>query len=238
MSKTGVANRRKSQLGESSDTLTERAYARLEDLIVTLELTPGAVLSENGLSLALGIGRTPIREALQRLAREGLVRVHPRKAIIVTETDPASRPTDAEVRRELERLLSRLSAERASASERAQFEAIAAGMLLAARATDDIAFLRLDRDLNDLLADAAHNEFALRSMRVLNGHSEAFSGICTTRPQPTCRRSQDCMRTRPAPSLLETANSPPTRPTSCLIMSRLHARHDQWSRQKGHSRKP
>jgi DNA-binding GntR family transcriptional regulator len=62
-----------------SETLTEQAYNRLEEMIVTLTLAPGAVLSEQALSAELGIGRTPIREALQRLGHEGLVMVLPRK---------------------------------------------------------------------------------------------------------------------------------------------------------------
>ena len=156
------------------ETLTEQAYNRLEEMIVTLELAPGAVLSELALSCELSIGRTPIREALQRLAREGLVQVLPRKAIIVTDTDPRRQLLVLEVRRELERLLARTSAERATIVERAGFEAIAEGMEAAARTNDDIAFMRLDRELNALLAQASHNEYASRAMRVLNGHSRRF----------------------------------------------------------------
>src|SRR5215510_13434526 len=156
------------------ETLTERAYNRLEEMIVTLNLAPGAVLSEPALSATLGIGRTPIREALQRLAHEGLVRVLPRKAIIITDTDPKRQLLVLEVRRELERLLARASAERATEAERRRFRGIADGMEAAARTSDDIAFLRLDRELNALLADAAHNEYAARSMRFLNGHSRRF----------------------------------------------------------------
>jgi DNA-binding GntR family transcriptional regulator len=157
-----------------ADTLTEQAYNRLEELIVTLALAPGAVLSEQALSAELGIGRTPIREALQRLAREGLVLVLPRKAIIVTETDPRRQLLVLEVRRGLERLLARTGAERASAAQRVRFQAIAKGMENAARTSDDIAFMRLDRELNTLLADASHNEYAARAMRMLNGHSRRF----------------------------------------------------------------
>jgi DNA-binding GntR family transcriptional regulator len=156
------------------ETLTEQAYNRLEEMIVTLSLAPGAVLSEQTLSATLGIGRTPIREALQRLGHEGLVRVLPRKAIIVTDTDPKRQLLVLEVRRELERLLARASAERATEAERLRFRGIAEGMEAAARTSDDIAFLRLDRDLNALLAAAAHNEYAARSMRFLNGHSRRF----------------------------------------------------------------
>jgi DNA-binding GntR family transcriptional regulator len=157
-----------------SETLTEQAYYRLEEMIVTLKLPPGAILSEQALSAELGIGRTPIREALQRLAREGLVLVLPRKAIIVTETDPRRQLLVLEVRRELERLLTRASAERATDAERRRFLEIADGMEAAAKANDDIAFMRLDRELNALLAEAAHNEYASRSMRSLNGHSRRF----------------------------------------------------------------
>ena len=156
------------------ETLTEQAYYRLEEMIVTLELAPGAVLSEQALSADLGIGRTPIREALQRLSREGLVLVLPRKAIIVTETEPRRQLLVLEVRRELERLLARASAERATEPERRRFREIADGMEAAAEASDDIAFMRLDRELNALLAEAAHNEYAARAMRSLNGHSRRF----------------------------------------------------------------
>jgi DNA-binding GntR family transcriptional regulator len=157
-----------------AETLTEQAYFRLEEMIVTLALAPGSVLSEQALSAELGIGRTPIREALQRLAREGLVLVLPRKAIIVTETDPRRQLLVLEVRRELERLLARASAERATEPERRRFREIADGMEAAAKTNDDIAFMRLDRELNALLAEAAHNEYAARSMRALNGHSRRF----------------------------------------------------------------
>ena len=155
-------------------TLTEQAYNRLEEMIVTLSLAPGTVLAEKALSVELGIGRTPIREALQRLAREGLVLILPRKAIIVTDTDPRRQLLVLEVRREIERLQARTSAQRATPQERTRFEAIAKGMGAAARANDDLAFMRLDRELNAMLAVAAHNEYATRAMRVLNGHSRRF----------------------------------------------------------------
>jgi len=156
------------------ETLTEQAYNRLEEMIVTLRLAPGAVLSEQALATDLGIGRTPVREALQRLTHEGLVLVLPRKAIIVTDTDPRRQLLVLEVRRELERLLARTSAERATDAEREHFLAIADGMGAAALANDDIAFMRLDREMNALLTQAAHNEYASRSMRFLNGHSRRF----------------------------------------------------------------
>jgi DNA-binding GntR family transcriptional regulator len=170
----GTTRTQRKGAARGAETLTERAYNQLEEMIVTLKLAPGSLLSEQALSSELGIGRTPIREALQRLAREGLVLVLPRKAILVTDTDPRKQLLVLEVRRVLERLLAGAGAERASLAERAQFQAIADGMEAAAESNDDIAFMRLDRELNALLVEAAHNEYAARTMLFLNGHSRRF----------------------------------------------------------------
>jgi len=155
-------------------TLTEQAYRALEEQIVTLQLRPGEFISEHALADGLGFGRTPVREALQRLAREGLVTVLPRKGILVSETDPRRQLLVLEVRRELERLLSRLGAERASELQRQRFREIADDMDQAGGANDDLAFLRLDRELNLLISDAAHNEYASRAIRLLHGHSRRY----------------------------------------------------------------
>ena len=161
-------------MGVGAETLTEQAYRLIEEQIVTLRLKPGDVLSEQMLSATFGIGRTPVREALQRLAHEGLVIVLPRKGILVSDLNPRNQLLVLEVRRELERLLSRAGAERASAAQRAQFGEIARGMDRAARGNDDIAFMRLDREFNRLVVDAAHNGYAARSMKLLQGLSRRF----------------------------------------------------------------
>src|SRR5262245_58572889 len=162
--KTAVARRAKPRSSRENkqarpETLTEQAYRQLEEQIVTLRLKPGEFLSEYALADSLAIGRTPIREALQRLAREGLVTILPRKGILVSETDPRKQLLVLEVRRELERLLARLGAQRATGEQRARFRQIADGMDYAARSNDDIAFMRLDRDLNLLMSEAAHNDY-------------------------------------------------------------------------------
>jgi DNA-binding GntR family transcriptional regulator len=155
-------------------TQTDQAYGVLEEQIVTLRLEPGAVLSEARLAAELGFGRTPIREALQRLARESLVVILPRKGILVADINPRKQLLVLEVRRELERLMARAGATRATAEERAQFMDIAEGMELAARDNDDISFMRYDHALNLLVAKAAHNEYANRAMGLLHGLSRRF----------------------------------------------------------------
>jgi len=162
------------QIASRAETLTEQAYRLIEEQIVTLKLKPADVLSEQMLSAALKIGRTPIREALQRLAREGLVTILPRKGILVSDTNPRSQLLLLEVRREIERLLSRAGAERATGQQRAQFMEIARGMERASKTNDDIAFMRLDRELNNLMIEAAHNDYAARSMKLLQGLSRRF----------------------------------------------------------------
>ncbi|MBS0241820.1 MAG: GntR family transcriptional regulator [Proteobacteria bacterium] len=155
-------------------SLTDEAYAAIEERIVTLEMPPGTALSEQGLCQEIGLGRTPVREAIQRLAREGLVQVMPRKGIRVTDTDCNRQLLVLEVRRELERLLSSKAAERASDAQRASLRDIADGMDDAAGNNDDRAFMRLDRAMNLLVMEAAHNEYAAGAMRLINGQSRRF----------------------------------------------------------------
>jgi DNA-binding GntR family transcriptional regulator len=168
------AQRRRLRAEESAETLTERAYRALEEQIVTLQLAPGAVVTEASLAARLGIGRTPIREALQRLARERLVTILPRRGILVAEENLTTQLRLLELRREVERLLARSAARRAGAEQRRRFGEIAAGMEQAARGNDDIGFMRLDRDFNLLMLEAARNDFAAAAMTLMHGLSRRF----------------------------------------------------------------
>ena len=155
-------------------TLTDRAYRELEEMIVTLQLSPGTVLSEQALAVRLKIGRTPIREALQRLARDGLVVIMPRRGIMVSEINLRLQLRLLEVRRELERLMVRGAARRASKPQRKRFQQIASGMDQAARRADDLSFMRLDREFNLLLLEAAGNEFGAATLGMQSGLSRRF----------------------------------------------------------------
>ena len=155
-------------------SLTDRAYVALEEMICTLRLEPGEVLSEGALSKTLGIGRTPVREALQRLAREGLVTVLPRRGVLVSEFNVGKQLRMLEVRRELERLMVRSAASRATADERARFAAIARTIYESAEAGDDIRFMRLDREFNVLVSQVNRNEFASEAISLMAGLSRRF----------------------------------------------------------------
>jgi len=126
------------------------------------------------LSERLRIGRTPIREALQRLARERLVVILPRRGVMVSAIDIKSQLRLLEVRRELERLVARGAARRATPAERARFTELARGFERAGRTGDDKAFMRIDREFNELCLAAVRNEFAAGAMSLMNSLSRRF----------------------------------------------------------------
>lgn len=165
---------RRAALPPSAQSLTDIAYLQLEEMIVTLKLAPGQVVSEGELSLMTGIGRTPIREALQRLAREKLVNILPRRGIVVSEINVKSQLRLLEVRRELERLIARSAARRATAEERERFRALARQFEKSAKANDDVSFMRADREFNELCSHASHNEFAAGAMALMHSLSRRF----------------------------------------------------------------
>jgi len=166
--------RKKPASGAGETSLTDCAYGDLEELIVTLKLAPGSAVSEMALSQRLGIGRTPIREALQRLARERLVTILPRRGILVTEINIKSQLRLLEVRREVERLVAKNAARRATPEERARFLEIARSFEKSARSNDEVTFMRVDREFNELAVRAARNEFAAGAMGLMHSLSRRF----------------------------------------------------------------
>ena len=171
-----ATRRREASAGaqQEAESLTERAYRALEEQIVTLKIAPGAIVSEAALSKRVGFGRTPIREAIQRLARERLVTIMPRRGLVVSEINIQTQLRLLEVRRELERLAARCAARRATVEERARFKAISEGMEEAGRSNDDTTFMRLDREFNLLVLKSARNEFATGAMMLVHGLSRRF----------------------------------------------------------------
>jgi DNA-binding GntR family transcriptional regulator len=160
--------------GEPDPSLTDRAYRHLEEMIITVQLPPGSAVSETALSQRLGIGRTPIREALHRLARERLVTILPRRGIIVSEINVRSQLRLLEVRREVERLVAKSAARRATPEERERFLELARRFEKSAKTNNDVSFMRVDREFNDLAVMAARNEFAAGAMRLMHSLSRRF----------------------------------------------------------------
>ncbi len=111
------------EAGEA-ESLSDQAYYRIRELIVSLELQPGSIVDERELMARLGIGRTPVREALRLLARDSLVDVHARRGIFVSSVEVGDLAALSEVRATLESLAARLAAERRTAEDATVTEAL------------------------------------------------------------------------------------------------------------------
>ena len=132
--------------------LADRAYLAIRGLIVSLELAPGAVIDERALMQLLGIGRTPVREALRRLAQEQLVEVFPRRGMFVTGVDVRDLARISEVREVLEPEAARLAAERATEAERDELAALSGEI----GGPGDL--MALDERVHRAIYRAAHND--------------------------------------------------------------------------------
>ncbi len=152
----------------------ERAYRRLEEAIVTMELKPGAAVSEALLSELSGLGRGPVREAVRRLEVEHLLEVRPKKGIRITEINAFAQLRLLEVRQELERLAFCSAARRTTPEQRARFAQLSADFRTAAESGDELLFIRTDKMFNDLSRRCARNEFTAGSLLQLQGLSRRF----------------------------------------------------------------
>ena len=160
--------------GGGEESRAARAYRALEEQIVTLRLTPGAAITESRLAALLEMGRTPIREAIQRLAWEGLVTIRPRLGILVADINPGDFGRVLDARHALELLLTGAAAHLASRAERDSLADCARAMRDAAARGDVEDFMRQDKTFDEIVAIAACNPFAARVVAPLQTHSRRF----------------------------------------------------------------
>lgn len=157
-----------------SETLAEGAYRAIEEMIVTRQLPPGTMVSENQLSEQLGCGRTPIREALQRLRFQGYVDIHPRRGAQVSSVDILKQLELLEVRRPLEVLVAELAARRAHDPERDLLRALAVDIRQAAASGDPVRYLQATRAIHEAEVEAARNTVLAATIGVIHGQSRRF----------------------------------------------------------------
>jgi len=149
-----------------ADSLAGQAYRLLEEMLVTLTLAPGQLLAEKDLAERAGIGRTPVREAIQRLSNEGMLTVLPRKGLMVTPLRRSDLAQIVEARRVMERLLVVKAAERATVDQRRALRELASQI---EAADHDLAeYFRLDRQLNELLEEASQNRYLVRALAAMH----------------------------------------------------------------------
>ena len=146
------------------ELIAERAYLALRDRIVTLRLPPGTVLREDALMAELGIGRTPLREAVKRLALEGLLAVQPRRGTYVTDVDAAEIVHITELRAELEGYAAGLAARRMDPSARRAAEALLDEIERLGREDDHEALMALDRRIHAFVWGASGNPYLVETL--------------------------------------------------------------------------
>ncbi len=158
----------------NSTSLAYRAYRKLEEMIVLLELEPGAILPENSICEMIGIGRTPVREALKRLADASLVSVIARRGVLITEIDVKQQLYLTEVRRTLEELVCGRAARRRDEQEAEVFRCIETRLIESEKLGNVTEFLLADRDFNSLVINAARNPYLAKAIAPLHSLSRRF----------------------------------------------------------------
>lgn len=137
---------------------SEKAYHLIKEKIITLELAPSSVIDEHTLMENLGLGRTPIREALRRLAAENLVNVVPRRGTFVADIRVTDLQGILEVRMILAGFCARLAAQRIGRDQICSMESVLQD-LEQFRNGDPKDLMAIDRRFQRLLYQAAGNRF-------------------------------------------------------------------------------
>lgn len=138
---------------------SDRAYYAIRAMIVRAELAPGALISESELMSSLGLGRTPIREALRTLANEHLVDVYPRRGMFVAGIDTRDLAALNEIRCELEPFAARLAAERSTDDDRAATAALLQEIDALGHNPDPHALMEIDQRIHHHVYRCAHNAY-------------------------------------------------------------------------------
>jgi DNA-binding GntR family transcriptional regulator len=142
----------------TSELLADRAYAALRDRIVSLRIPPGAPINEDALGRELDMGRTPVREAIKRLALENLVAVFPRRGTFASEINITDLAHISDVREQLEGHAARRAAERVTPTQRDEL----AALLERIEASDGTArdeLMALDADIHRFVYRASANPY-------------------------------------------------------------------------------
>lgn len=153
-------------------SLADQAYDAIDDLITSQQITSATLVSEALLMEATGLGRTPVREALQRLARDRVVQIHPNRGVFVPEITVESQLRLLEIRRPLEALAVELASARAKKAERDAM----GKMLVYLQAADFTldGYAESVKQTHQLISKATHNEFLVDAMTPMQTLSRRF----------------------------------------------------------------
>tara|TARA_Y100000748_G_scaffold47647_2_gene36198 strand:- start:21746 stop:22390 length:645 start_codon:yes stop_codon:yes gene_type:complete len=159
---------------QSKVSLSQQAYDKLEEMLVNLELKPGHIYSEKELTQIMGYGRTPLREALQKMSNIDLVEIIPRMGIKVSEIILYRQLAILEARRPLDELIAKCAARRGTEEQRDQLKMMATQMEKATKEKNVKEYLRLDHMFDELIDEASRNTYLTRAIDPLHIHCRRF----------------------------------------------------------------
>ena len=139
--------------------LADRAYEGLRDRIVTLQIAPGAPIDEEQISRELGMGRTPVREAIKRLALERLVSVYPRRGTFASDINITDLAHISDVRAIVEGHAARRAAQRLTDSRREELQRLLDELAAAPRGQDGAGLMELDARVHRFIYRCADNPY-------------------------------------------------------------------------------
>jgi DNA-binding GntR family transcriptional regulator len=163
-------------------TLAERIRQSVENDIVSGRLTPGTKLDEDGLAARHGASRTPVREALQHLASQGLIELRPHAGAFVPTRSVVELAEMFEAMAFLEAACATLAARRHTADDRHALAAAHAACADAARRDDPDAFYAANRHFHRCIYEAAHNGYLTAQTTLLGSRLEAYRREATFHP--------------------------------------------------------
>jgi DNA-binding GntR family transcriptional regulator len=162
-------------------TAAGRIHADLRAELVSLQRRPGDPISETEIALSYGVSRTPVREAILRLADEGLVEIFPQSGIFVSRIPLAALPEAIIVRRSLEETTTRMATDRASSSQILALHSILERQREADAAGDREAFHQADEAFHAGIADIAGHPGIWKLILQVKVHVDRFRRL--TLPQ-------------------------------------------------------
>jgi len=156
------------------EPLSDRAYRIIERRIIVGALAPGAVLSEPELMASTGCGRTPVREAIQRLARNHLLRIVPYHGAFVAPVDPRTQMKVLEMRRELDPVVAAAAAVRADPETRRSLRQLSGRLARGVASGDNMVVVEVDGAFKTLVMRSCGNPHLVRTLEPIYAVARRF----------------------------------------------------------------
>ena len=147
--------------------LREIVYEELKLLIVKGKIQPGMRLMEEELAEDMGVSRTPIREAIRKLEKEGLITIEPRRGAYVSQLSSQDMVEILEVRQNVEGFAAELAAKRITEEEKIKLKEIAEEYEIAVKENDMPAMIKADTAFHHIIVEATRNKILIQMVEQL-----------------------------------------------------------------------